>query len=71
MKRYRSRQETFLANFYLFHPIHSGDFHGWLADRMLTDDDWKDEEKGSTGLIPLPEIDPYPCAATMSSTARN
>jgi hypothetical protein len=44
MKRYRSRQETFLANFYLFHPIHSGDFHGWLADRMLTDDDWKKKD---------------------------
>jgi hypothetical protein len=42
-----------LANFYLFRPIHSGEFRNWLADRMLTDDDWKDEEKESTVLIIL------------------
>ena len=42
-----------LANFYLFRPIHSGEFYNWLADRMLTDDDWKDEEKESIVLIIL------------------
>ena len=37
----------------LFRPIYFRKFRDWLADRMPTDDDWKDEEKEFTVLIIL------------------